>query len=251
MDARGCGLKPGPVHLWYANTGACDVVLPDDALSAEERGRAGRYRYEADAQRYLLSRRVLRAVLSMYVGREPGAIVFEPGPGGKPRLAGEPPAGLRFNLSHSGDVTAVAVAQGREVGVDVEALRYPAPDAGAFRAFFSPRELAWIEAFEGRARAAAFYRIWTRKEALLKATGEGLSGLGADLDLSSGSDLLRRGLSWHVRDLDLLTGYGAALAVEGGTCTVELKEWREAARRRTMRQAGLSSGMFNAGDGAL
>jgi 4'-phosphopantetheinyl transferase len=225
MDASGCGIKPGHLHLWYANVQACDVMRPEDILSEEERDRVKRYRYEDDARRYLLSHYMLRTVLSRYRGREAGAIVFEPGRNGKPGLAGESPAGLRFNLAHSCDAVVVAVACGREVGVDIEALRYPAPDTGAFRAFFSPRELALIEVCEGRARADAFYRTWTRKEALLKATGEGLSGLGADLDLSTGSELWRHGIMWHVQDLRQVTGYVAAVATEGTAAAIEWKEW--------------------------
>jgi 4'-phosphopantetheinyl transferase len=198
----------------------------EDILGEKELDRARRYRYEADVRRYLLSRYMLRTVLSGYLGREPGAIAFEPGPNGKPRLEREPPDGLRFNVSHSGDVAVLAVARGREVGVDVEALHYPAPDTGAFQAFFSPRELSSIEACAGRERATAFYRIWTRKEALLKATGEGLGGMGADLDLASGDELWRHGVPWHVRDLRLLTGYAAAMAVEGRDVAVESREWR-------------------------
>jgi 4'-phosphopantetheinyl transferase len=115
------------------------------------------------------------------------------------------------------------------VGVDVEALRDPVPDIGAFRAVFSLREMASIEACAGREQAAAFYRVWTRKEALLKATGEGLGGMTADLDLSSGRDLRRHGILWQVRDLNLLPGYAAAVAVEGQDVTVVLREWRSPA----------------------
>jgi 4'-phosphopantetheinyl transferase len=201
-------------------------MLSGDILSEEERDRVRRYRYETDARRYLLSRHMLRTLLAAYLGREPGSIVFEPGLNGKPRLRDESPDGLRFNMSHSGDMAVLAVIRGREVGVDIEALHYPAPDTGAFRAFFSPCELSSIEACAGGERATTFYRTWTRKEALLKATGEGLGGMDADLDLSSGDDLWRHGVSWHVRDLDLQPEYAAAIAVEGAVVDVELKEWR-------------------------
>ena len=166
------------------------------------------------------------SVLSFYLGQEPQDIAFEAGPAGKPGLKGEPPAGLRFNVSHSGDVAVVAIACGREVGVDVELICDPVPEPSAIRPYCSQCELAEIDALSGRDKVAAFYRIWTRKEALLKATGEGLGGLSPDLDVCSGSLQQRHGKTWHLCDLDLLPGYAAAIASEGPACHIETKVWQ-------------------------
>lgn len=212
--------------MWYANIKAGSGKLPEELLSGEEISRAGKYRFEEDRCRFILARCMLRTVLATCSGCEPRNIAFEPGPDGKPRLQDEPPAGLHFNLSHSGDVTVVAVALGKEVGVDVEIVRAPVQWADAVRRYLAPGELALIDGLDGLALAKAFYRTWTRKEALLKATGEGLCGLGPELDLSAGSDFQRMGKSWHVTDLCLMPDYAAALAVEGRADTVRLCPWR-------------------------
>jgi 4'-phosphopantetheinyl transferase len=219
-------LTPHGVRVWYTDVQAEAGRLPEELLSAEERGRAGKYRFEEDRRRFIVARCMLRLVLSSCAGRDPRAIVFEPGPNGKPRLKDEPPAGLQFNVSHSGDIVVVAVARGRDVGVDVEIMRCPVPGMDAVRHYLSAREQAVIDALAGPAQARAFYRLWSRKEALLKATGEGLGGLDRSLDLSSGSDFRRRGTAWYVADLDLQPAYVAALAVEGGAGAIKISEWR-------------------------
>ena len=117
-------------------------------------------------------------------------------------------------MSHSGEIAVVAIACGQEVGVDVELICDPVPKPGAIRSYCSRRELAEIDALAGPDQAAMFYRIWTRKEALLKATGEGLGGLSPDLEVCSGSYLWRHGKTWHLHDLDLLPRYAAAIAFE-------------------------------------
>lgn len=220
-----CRPGPGEVRVWYADIRADSGRLPEELLSGEERSRAGKYRFEEDRYLFILARCMLRAVLATCSGREPCNIAFEPGPDGKPRLKDEPPAGLHFNVAHSGEIAAVAVATGREVGVDVELVRCPVPGIDAVRPYFSARELAAIDALTGSAQAREFYRVWSRKEALLKATGEGLSGLGPELDMSSGSDFSRRGTAWNVMDLDLHPAYAASLAVEGMAGTVKLYSW--------------------------
>jgi 4'-phosphopantetheinyl transferase len=200
--------------------------LPVDFLSVEERGRALKYRFQKDRHRFILSRCFLRSVLSFYLGQEPQDIAIEAGPAGKPRLKGKPQSGLRFNLAHSGDVAVVAVAVSREVGIDVELIRDPVPEPDAIRTYCSRRELAEIDALAGRDLAAAYYRIWTRKEALLKATGEGLGGLSPDLDVCSGGLQRRHGKTWHLYDLGLMAGYAAAIAVEGPACPIKTKLWQ-------------------------
>jgi 4'-phosphopantetheinyl transferase len=119
----------------------------------------------------------------------------------------------------------VAIARGREVGVDVERVRFPLPELAGVRRYLAPGERAAIDAREGLAQAEAFFRAWTRKEALLKATGEGIGGLGPGLDLSSGSDFYRYGRSWHVTDVNLRPGYAIALAIEGEACAIRPCPW--------------------------
>ena len=144
-------------------------LLPDD-----ERERAERFRVEAARRRFVLGRTLLRSELSLRVGGAPDALVLGVGPHGKPHLVkpalDTPPC---FNLSHSGDLVVLAIAA-VEVGADVECLR---PVAGAeklARRFFSSAECRAITGLSGAVRDRAFLRIWTQKEAYLKATGLGV-----------------------------------------------------------------------------
>lgn len=221
----GC-LKPGQIYVWYADLKADAGRLPLESLSVEERDRAGKYRFDEDRRHFIMARCFLRSVLSCYLGHEPRDIAFEAGPAGKPGLKSEPPAGLRFNMSHSGEIAVVAIACGQEVGVDVELICDPVPELGAIRSYCSRRELAEIDVLAGPDQAAMFYRIWTRKEALLKATGEGLGGLSPDLEVCSGSYLCRHGKTWHLHDLDLLPRYAAAIAFESPDGRIETKAWQ-------------------------
>lgn len=145
----------------------------------------------------------LRRVLSHYLDLPPAEIRLARGDHGKPRLA-DPESGLRFNLSHSGSLALVAVALGREVGVDVEKLK-PERDlvALADRAL-EPEEAAAVRALTGADRARVFYDLWTRHEARLKCLGVGLAGAPA-----------RPSPSIAVVDVPIDQGYAAAVAMEG------------------------------------
>jgi 4'-phosphopantetheinyl transferase len=213
------GNRPSPpageVHLYYADLGVYRVARPETLLSPDESARAKRYRSVADSRRYIQARCLLREVLSFYRNCTPEEIVFEYARAGKPFLQGEPPAGVQFSISHAGDRVAVAVARGRRVGVDIETMRddIPAPDLS--RRFFSGAEAAAVRNSQGRAGTELFLRLWTRKEALLKATGVGIGGLPHCPALLDPGDFSLDGTGWQVRDLRPAPGYVAALATEG------------------------------------
>lgn len=152
---------------------------PDDhirrlaaSLSLDEQQRAGRFRVERDRNRFLARRAALRALLGEYLGVGPGEIGFVYGPNGKPAMA--PDVGLHFNPSHSAGLAVIAVAA-RPVGVDVERIE-PLPDFESIaRRFFSPIEISALDGVGPADRLTAFFNCWTRKEAFVKASGEGLS----------------------------------------------------------------------------
>ena len=158
----------------------------------------------------------LRLLLGRYVGEEPGALRVVRGAGGKPALA-EPWSWLGFNVAHSGGLMLVALARGREVGVDVERID-PARAAGPIAdAVFSPREAAALRRLPDPARTRAFFSCWTRKEACVKATGEGIAGLER-LDVLG----RRRAEGLWLFDLEVGEGYAGALAVTGRRPGVQL-----------------------------
>jgi len=152
-------------------SGAMEELLP--RLSAEEQQRAARFRISEARHRFILARVMLRHQLGKEIGIVPESVFFATGKHGKPRLdipGIEDPS--QFNLSHSGDVV-VFVVGSVDVGVDVESLR-DVPNAERMaRRFFSPSEQSVIQSLGGATRYHAFLRIWTQKEAFLKATGLG------------------------------------------------------------------------------
>jgi 4'-phosphopantetheinyl transferase len=190
-------------------------------LSDEERERASRFRFERDRSRFVAGRSTLRRLLAEYLDCAPGEVEILYGPYGKPHVAWP---GLSFNVSHSGSCALFAFAPGFEVGIDVEIARGGRQDdEGVARRFFSPREVATLRAQPPGSRPLAFLRCWTRKEAYIKARGEGLQLSLHDFDVEFAADappaLLRTAWSddepadWNLQDLSSLSGGVAALAV--------------------------------------
>jgi 4'-phosphopantetheinyl transferase len=203
-------------------------------LSPDERARAARYHFDADRRRFAWTRGVLRAFLAFYVGCPPSQIHFGAGDKGKLHLT---PAheGLRFNVSHSHEWALLAFARDREVGVDVEQHRPLHHDLfGIATRFFAPAEVAALRALDPVEQEAAFFRIWSRKEAYIKATGEGVSA-GLDtfevsIDTAPAVTLHVYGRPdeesrWTMRSLDVGPDYGAAICIEGHDAELQLWEW--------------------------
>jgi len=144
-------------------------------LSQAERLRAARFVRECDRRRFVAARALLRELIGERLGLRPEKVELVYGERGKPALAPrQAESGLRFNLSHCDDVAVYAFVPGREIGVDVQALR-PLPDADDVAArFFSPREYEAYRSLEPRLQPLGFFNCWTRKEAFIKALGDGL-----------------------------------------------------------------------------
>lgn len=159
-------------------------------LTRDERARADRFHFPRDRQRFVRRRGALRYLLSDHLGAGPAAIVLTTGPNGRPELHPGHGRDLRFNQSSSGDTAVYAFATGIDVGIDVERHRDDIDiDALAVR-FFSPREVAALDAESpGSPRSAAFFACWTMKEAFVKARGDGLSLPldGFDVDFRPGA----------------------------------------------------------------
>lgn len=178
--------EPGPhagtivwtVDLALAET---DLARCAGALCAEEQARMARYMRRADRARFAASHAALRLILGRALGLDPRALAFTLAPGGRPELEGR---ALSFNLSHSGERALVALSGEAPVGVDVETLR-PMPDALRIaRGHFAADEAADLMRLDGPAREAAFFALWTRKEAVVKALGAGLALPLADFSVS-------------------------------------------------------------------
>ena len=229
------GVRRDEVRVWWLDLDAA-AGLPEDALDVEERARAARLRSPEEATRFRRARAATRALLARHLDADAAALTFDRtcqrcgAQHGKPRLRDA--RGLRFNASRAGPVLAVAVAWDREVGVDVE-LRERARDVDLVAgASFAPGERASLAGLEGPARADAFLRAWTRKEAYLKLRGIGLAAPLARVDTSAWTDgepipdpFEPEATSFTVCGLPLRAGVVAALAAEGHGGRVAVHEW--------------------------
>jgi 4'-phosphopantetheinyl transferase len=158
------------------SAGRDDVGLATESLSDGERQRASRFAFERGRRRFIVGRARLRHLLGARLGVPPQAVEFECGAHGKPALARRfADAHLRFNLSHSDELAVYAFSRGGEIGIDVEAIRPLADPAAIAAHFFSRREHAAYRALDPRDRPLGFFQCWTRKEAFIKALGDGLT----------------------------------------------------------------------------
>ena len=166
------------VHTWCASLRQSPRQVDHflRTLSDDERDRAGRIRHAPARHEFIVVRGLLRTILADYLAVDTRRLAFCCGPTGKPALV-EPAAALPlyFNVSHSHELTLIAVTRRGEVGVDVERLRPFANDLDLAERFFSPREAMTLRALPPERRIEAFFHAWTRKEAFLKASAHGLT----------------------------------------------------------------------------
>ncbi len=231
-------LRDDEVHVWRADldVGSTAVLQMRETLSADEQARAEKFYSPTDAARYIAARGTLRALLARYLRTSPGDLRFCGGAHGKPALVpGSGTEYLRFNLSHSHGLALFAFAWRREVGVDLERVHpFPNSDRVAER-FFSAQEVTALRELPKIAQTEAFFQCWTRKEAYIKARGEGLS-----IDLASFAVSLAPGQltnlpinnndnteagQWSLCALAPGAGYVAAVAAEGADWSLVLWQY--------------------------
>ncbi len=197
-------IPPNEVHLWWASLEVSEGELKAlrRILNSRELERADRFKVPNAARRFIAARAVLRSLLGLATATDPARVEFSYGERGKPSVTGAP----HFNASDSGDTVVVAMAS-EEIGVDVEGLRpLPNPDRLA-RRICTPDELEQLDALTEEEAAAALLRLWTYKEAALKAVGLGLPGglRNVDVDLRPGKSAQLRRLCEHRNGWSLLT----------------------------------------------
>ena len=220
-------LSDPDIQVWWAvlDDFRADLSHPLDLLSADEKARAARFYFERDRSRYIIGRGLLRLLLGSYLGSNPAEIKFEYGLYGKPALA--PQAGgrrLEFNLSHSNEMAVYIFNWDHPLGIDIEYIQ-PLKDMDDFALqFFTPAECKLIRSLPMPEKTETFFKLWTSKEAYLKANGSGLSmpldqvevvfagGETGTLTFKDGG--LQQAGSWHVQLFTPRSGYQAALATE-------------------------------------
>ena len=181
--ARSCPPWPDRVP-WRARVSveASRIDAHWQNLDETERIRAARFRVEADRLRFVIARSGLRQLLGQRLGTPAHEIGFASNAFGKPMLRDVPRA-LHFNASHSGDWVLIVLDAAAPIGIDVEAVRPELACLDDFDSVLSPRELRLLRALPALRRAEAFARIWVRKEAYVKALGDGLSRSLCDIDV--------------------------------------------------------------------
>ena len=211
--------SPAPLEVFALDLDHLPPEVGTGSLSPDERARADRFRFSHDARRFVNGRAWLRHMLGWWRREEPSRLHFHYNDQGRPWLDGGP----EFNLAHCESSAVLAVAGASRVGVDIECLR-PGPDNDLVAGqFFAPGERARLRQLPEGERAAAFLRCWTRKEALLKALGGGLSlpldAFEVAFETGHQPALLRSAMAgaepadWALRDLsELWPGHVVALA---------------------------------------
>jgi 4'-phosphopantetheinyl transferase len=229
------------VHVWEIALDIGGDTLCDSAavLSAGELGRAARYVFERDRRRFIACRAAVRRILGLYTERDPRELAFEISPYGKPRVcdAGQ----LQFNVSHSGDLALCAVAR-TDIGIDLEYVRPLDDMLQLAERCFSAEEARAIRDTPPPERVPAFYRCWTRKEAYVKACGQGLSIGLSSFSVSVEADRPRLVFSgrgdtdhWELQNIPTrCRGYIAAIAIStwslGGSPVCRRYRWHPAVR---------------------
>lgn len=232
-------LEPDTVDVWRIDLERAieEPHVNLSVLSEDERLRANRFRFPLHRDRFVASRATLRRILGKYVSTRPDQLLFTYGRSGKPELepvTGDPP--LRFNLAHSENVALCAVSLDRPVGIDLERVRRDLPFSEIARRYFAPSEISELQEIPENDRAVAFFHCWARKEAVIKAKGEGIpTGLRRfvvsvsprvrEFELREPGEL-DQGDRWSLRTLDVGPGFTAALAVKGYS-RARLYRWLE------------------------
>jgi 4'-phosphopantetheinyl transferase len=220
----------GDVHVWQADLDA----LPDfeNCLAPDELARADRFRTAQLRQRFVGGRGVLRDVLSRYLAVGGSSIRFKYGAAGKPLLAST--SRLRFNLSHCGPLALLALTLDAEIGIDVEQIRaLPELEQIADR-LFAPNESRALAALPPEQREPGFFVCWTRKEAIVKCLGEGLSHPLDSFEVTLAPEEPCRILSavnadlrsWWLANLEPAPGFAAAVATEAPAARVTTFAWQ-------------------------
>jgi 4'-phosphopantetheinyl transferase len=237
MESKQLGVPAGRVDVWSvrldepAKVGSEVVVLSPDEIA-----RASRFHFEKDRIHFTRCRSALRDLLAEYLTIPAAEIRFEYLTSGKPQLAAEQNLrALQFNVSHSANVALIAVGSEHRLGVDIEKIRDDVDTTTLAERFFSLRERAGLQALPDHLRVPGFFACWTRKEAFLKATGDGLSFPLEDFSVTTHPDLgpeieeikgsADEGKQWFLADLSIVEGFRATVARERSPYRLETHAW--------------------------
>ncbi|MFC3531263.1 4'-phosphopantetheinyl transferase family protein [Vogesella facilis] len=227
------------VHIWCVSL----KVTPETAarlyasLSIDEQERSSRFHFQHDQQHFVVAHGALRDLLGRYLALQPARLSYVYNAFGKPELSPVLGSRLRFNLSHSADLALIAIAANVDVGIDLEAIREQSGYAAIAQQFFAATEIQQLDRLQGRGYTEAFLRYWTRKEAYLKARGDGLTIPLDSFTIPQASnppyalpgcqtpEESVRMEGWSLYDLQPAPDYLGALAIEGNGWGLKQYQW--------------------------
>ncbi len=222
----------GAIDLWIADFHHAKSPSADYSrlLSEDELARASHFQFDHLTAFYVFCRGTLRRILSGYLTVPASSIKFQYGDKGKPFVATQ--TGLQFNVSHAGDLFVCAVSSGPAIGVDVEQIRTMEDMPAIAAQFFAPAEQRHLAGIAERDRTHAFYQCWTRKEAVIKATGEGISRPLDSFEVSFGPGAAPRLIrfdednspSWQMDSFEPGSGYIGAVTSPGTWNSIRFRD---------------------------
>jgi 4'-phosphopantetheinyl transferase len=227
-------LADNTIDVWRASLALDSATLQrlEDTLAEDERVRAGRFIFERDRNAFVAARGILRNLLGRYLDSALQSVEFVYGPRGKPAISNQRQSRhpICFNLSHAHGIALIGIGRAREIGVDVELIRPEFAGEEIAKRYFSPSEVEELGSLPAELRAEGFFLCWTRKEAYIKAKGDGLHiplesfavsltpGLPAKLNSADHSQ-------WSLRSLAPEPGYAAAIVAEGHDWLLRQWSW--------------------------
>jgi len=229
-------------HLWAfsLDLGGGELYRLFELLSPEEQQRARRFRFDLHRDRFIAARTQLRLLLSHYTREEPNQIQFTYGTNGKPQVVStDSNSTLEFNLAHSAELALLAVNRSVPVGVDLEELHLLEDAPALVARFFSTRENQSFQQLRESQKLSAFFNLWTRKEAWLKATGEGIGYSLNKVEVSFLPDEEARLFAtpesrpiseWQLTNLKPAIGFVAALALRDNLNAIETLQFQASSR---------------------
>lgn len=233
-------LEGNEVHVWAAglDVKASSLQRFLQNLSADEYERAQKFSFRKGREHFIVGRGLARVILGRYLDIEPRDLRFLYGPHGKPGLENKVPGDeLFFNMSHSNGLLLCAVTRSREIGIDLEYIRHEISPEQISERYFSTQEAEYLRAFPKHARERAFFTLWVRKEAYIKATGKGFSLPLDEFVVSPFSEEQVRfpkspknhhkTCNWSMRNLDVGPDYAAAIVVQGKCRKLGCYQWIE------------------------
>ena len=231
-------LDEAQVHLWRASLDLPLILIEQLAsiLTEDEIAKADKFHFPHHRRKFIAARGILRQLLGQYLQISPKNIKFQYGDRGKPYLTRATSGNsLEFNISHSQDYALYGFTHSHAIGVDIEHLRTMEDAAKIAQRFFSPQEFELVNCLSGEQQQRVFFKLWTAKEAYLKAVGIGLAGSLASIDISfdqaeipclkSIQGNAAETAPWSMYPCMPALGYVGAIAIKSKIAPQQIKYW--------------------------